>query len=377
MVMISPELRDKIERRAKRAWKRKREGDKSYKPHRISNVTDDELEYRVPYTPDYYGKEKVRVVKKDDGTIVVDPPTTGLIDLKKKDDVERIKKHAGEIRGYVRVKPKSKALSVGQVVTSQYQVKSREQIADEVKGDDRVFVVGSHANDVIEVKGAHILLNSLIVEDELDLEKDFGFTSGLLDCRSKTDVVRLRDGKHRGRVRAYKYTTKDAESPVQHPKLKYEPGKSYEIKDADTDPASRCHKGINVADIEWAKRHVYNHGRIFAFEFDVEDIAAVPTDTDGKFRVHRCLCVEEIDPKTLSPIKAAKTKQKTDEARQETKLLPAPKSPQDDLDDLTAPSDKEPTVPAPEETLGEGRPKKKKKGFFERLFGKKDDENES
>ena len=78
MVTISPTLRDKIERRSRRAWRRKADGDPKRRFHRISNIKENSLSYRVPYTPDYYGKEMVEVVIKDDGSVVVDPPTTGM-----------------------------------------------------------------------------------------------------------------------------------------------------------------------------------------------------------------------------------------------------------------------------------------------------------
>lgn len=76
MPTITPELRSKIERRAKRAWRRRRDGS-SKGISRISDVADNELKYRLPYSPDYYGKEKIRVVRHDDGTIAT-PLATSL-----------------------------------------------------------------------------------------------------------------------------------------------------------------------------------------------------------------------------------------------------------------------------------------------------------
>jgi hypothetical protein len=433
-VTISPELEAKIERRARRAWRySKREPKRQF--HRITNVKEKELEYRVPYTPNYYGKKKVKVVLTEADEVVVDPPSTGkrellktsdidllknetgklhageitgyivtdktrtagkfykkssgvmsrerakssakhnnfvyvvkvaagalkalkhdscevsgftvesqldpvkdlgltdgLIDLLAVGDIEKIKKHTDKFHAYVRVKPKGKALTVGKRVTKQYQVADLDKVVSEVTRDDKVYrieadvskVVQFHGNSSIEVKG-------VLVVAELDPEKDLGFTSGLLDCQTKDDVLKLQKNKHFGRVRAYKYTDKDAESPIMSPKLKYVPGKDYEIKDANTDPASNCHTGINVADYSWAKGNTHGENRLFAFEFDVEDIAAVPTYTDGKFRVKRCKCIEEIDVKTGKPI--------------------AP-------------------PPRPLETNVK---KVKKKGFMEKLFGSKDE----
>lgn len=303
MVTISADLREKIERRSRRAWRRRREGDTKRKFHRISSIDEKEILYRVPYTPDYYGQETVRVVLQDDGTVVVDPPTTGLIELKTRGDLERIKKHAGEIKGYVLVTDRAIPLVVGKKSSTPCpDMMSREQCVEQVKRGNKIFVVEAHADDVDRVESAHISMKTFDVVEELDPIKDLGFTTGLFDLRTKADVESLRKKKHLGRVRAYKYTTKDAESPVQYPKIKYEPGKDYEIKDADTDPASHCHKGINVANFDWAKGYTGGEQRIFAFEFEMEDIAAIPTNTDGKFRVHRCTCIEEIDTKTLKPI---------------------------------------------------------------------------
>lgn len=102
MVTINEELKKTIERRARRSWKRLREGD-ARAQHRISDVTPESLKYRVPYTPDYYGSEKVQVVLEGDGLITIDPHTTGDLDmLTRKDvqDLKALKKHKGTVRAY-------------------------------------------------------------------------------------------------------------------------------------------------------------------------------------------------------------------------------------------------------------------------------------
>lgn len=304
MVTISPTLRDTIERRSRRAWRRRSSGS-SRKNHRISDITDDGLLYRVPDSPGYYGTEKVKVVRKEDGTVLVDPPTTGLIDLRKKDDLKRIKKHAGEIRGYLVVKDDA-AIAVLGPHGGPVQIKGYEQAIEEFKDEhSRLITVESHANSVDNVFDKHVTMSQVTVIEVTDPVKDLGYDTKVIDCLTKADVVKLRDLKyHLGIIRAYKYTTKDAESPVHSPKIKYEVGKTYEVKDANTDPSSVCHAGINVADAEWCK----GKARVFAFEFKLEDIAAVPTNTDGKFRLHRCLCVEEVDPQTFKPVEPKKPK---------------------------------------------------------------------
>jgi hypothetical protein len=406
-VALTPVLRGKIERRAKRAFRRFDEGD-SARQHRISGVTKDSLKYRLSKAGSY-----VEVVRKDDGSVVVDPPTTGLIELLTNRDIERLQNHVGEVQGYVRVPPQKKMLVVGEILASQYFIESRERAAEKLQPDQRIFKVQANASAIEKdkIESDKVLLNSLEILAELDLVKEFGytdglleiatrndtrklkkhlgtvraymlvkagttygvlphayvqrseplksreqcvaeceagdhvyvvetdyadlalgasvtddftarefmitaelseaemgFTAGLLDCLTKADVLKLQKKKHRGRVRAYKYTTKDAESPIQSPKIKYVPGQIYEIKDADTGPDSGCHKGINVADVAWCKKNGGTGSRMFAFEFDIADIAAIPTATDGKFRLHRCLCVEELDPETFKPLDPAPKK---------------------------------------------------------------------
>lgn len=328
MTTIAPELRSKIERRAKRAWKRRREGSAD-QVTRVSDVTDTSLKYRLPYTPDYYGSERIDVILKPDGSLEIDPKTTGLIDVLVNDDIKRLKKHGDRVRAYYVVK--SAQLKIGDVVDSKpaANLTSRHASVDKVKGGERVFVVELMA-DQIENYGYdnNFSASKFTVVAELDPVKDLGFTVGLIDCLTKADVELLRKKKHNGRVRAYKYTDKNAESPIHSPKIKYVPGQDYEIKDADTDESSRCHSGINVADVEWCKKNGRGESRMFAFEFDAADIAAIPTNTDGKFRLHRCRCVEELDPQTFKPL----------------------------------------PPPAPVDDQGDS----KKKGIFDRLFGSGD-----
>ena len=108
MVTISPALQDKIERRARRAFSRFDEGS-SPRLHRISSLGKDRLNYRVPRS----GKKTVEVVRQG-REIVVDPPTTGLIDVLKREDFKRLKNntdkpHAGEITIYLLVDKAKKA----------------------------------------------------------------------------------------------------------------------------------------------------------------------------------------------------------------------------------------------------------------------------
>lgn len=115
----------------------------------------------------------------------------------------------------------------------------------------------------------------------------------VLDLLTKSDLAKVKD--HNGLVRGYKYTDKDGQSPVQSTgKLKYEVGKDYEEKNADTSDKD-CSHGINLASLDWCEKQVGTGNRIFAAEFEApKDVASVPSGTDGKFRVFRCKIVDEL-----------------------------------------------------------------------------------
>lgn len=378
MTTITAELRTKIERRSKRAWKRRREGSNEAVT-RISDVTETSLNYRLPYTPDYYGQERIPVILKPDGTLEIDPKTTGMIDFLTDAVVAKLKKHGGEVRAYALTKADAKAGKTGIFSKGELKVGdgldlktgidliSREAAVARVTGEDRVFVIEMKADDIENYGyGSDFRASKFTVVAELDHQTDLGFTTGLFDCITKADVEKLRKKKHIGKVRAYKYTTKDAESPVRtgvSEKIKYEAGKHYEVKDADTGVSSSCHRGINVADIDWCKANGQSGSRMFAFEFDMKDIAAIPTSTDGKFRLHRCLCVEEVDPTTFAPLAPPAPVAPTPAPIEP--MLPAVVAPVD-VQAPAAPA--EPTVVTPA-VVDQPKPKK---GFFDRLFGSSD-----
>ena len=419
MTTITPDLRAKIERRAKRAWRRKRDG-APRSLSRISDVTERELKYRIPYTPDYYGTEKIRVVKHKDGTIEVNPKTTGLIDCKTKDDLDRLENHGDTVRAYIVTKQDAKAASKVLKIGKDYQLKtddvrseSRAQCLERANPGDRVFVVELHADDITKHGYGYVETKRFSIVDELDQEDDLGFTVGLIDCQTKTDIDKLKkhigevrayvlkkrekralplnkkhtlktgeryasraevvdavragdkvyvaefdysdidkhhtDGvsatgklvevldpvkdlgftvgtmldllknsdlkrlaKHDGMVRGYKYVTADLKSPTQTTNaIQYKVGEEFEFPNADTNPKNTCAAGINIATQEWCKGSAAPPKRVLAFEFHTKDIAAIPTDS-GKMRVFRCLCVEELDQhfKPLAASKKPKKKKK-------------------------------------------------------------------
>jgi hypothetical protein len=75
----------------------------------------------------------------------------------------------------------------------------------------------------------------------------------------------------------------------------YTPGETVSVENADTDVLTDCGAGINVATLDWCLREWRDTYRILRVAFTVGDIAAIPTASDGKFRLHRCRVVDEVD----------------------------------------------------------------------------------
>lgn len=209
-VAITDDLRAKIERRSRRAWRHHRRGD-DQDFSRITDVTERTLLYRIPDGPPssqgWYGKKKLKVSRKNGEITVEVPPRDALLDL-----------------------------------------------------------------------------------------------------RATSDLWKLKD--HCGRVRAYKYTNKEGKSPTYPtPEITWKLGAVIEVQNASTDKNSDCDKGINLGTYAWCFPSVTptNSHRLFAVEFEIEDLAAVPNSTDGKFRVFRCTVVEELFPHAKAKPKAPPT----------------------------------------------------------------------
>ena len=97
-----------------------------------------------------------------------------------------------------------------------------------------------------------------------------------------------------GLIRAYKLVNEDGEGHVNGG-LKYVIGESVEVADANTNVTEHCAAGVNVATLDWCMRGWRAGYRILVVEFTAADIAAIPTATDGKFRLFRCKVVGEKD----------------------------------------------------------------------------------
>ena len=103
-----------------------------------------------------------------------------------------------------------------------------------------------------------------------------------------------------GPIRAYKLVTADLASPINTTRtLRYDIGSALSVGDANTDVNEPCAAGVNVATLDWCLREWREGWRVMIVEFTAQDIAAIPTATDGKFRLHRCTVVGEKDITTL------------------------------------------------------------------------------
>ena len=111
-----------------------------------------------------------------------------------------------------------------------------------------------------------------------------------------TPLLMLRDQP--GAIRAYRLVTADGLSPISpgngHAALTYSIGAEI-VASANTDENEQCGAGVNLATLDWCLREWRSGYRVLIAEFTAHDIAAIPTATDGKFRVHRCRIVGEVD----------------------------------------------------------------------------------
>ena len=104
-----------------------------------------------------------------------------------------------------------------------------------------------------------------------------------------------------GVIRVYKLVNQRNEGPYIGG-IKYEIGKEYSVDNADTNELQQCAAGINLATLDWCMKNWQQGYKILIAEFIAADIAAIPTATDGKFRVHRCKIVGEKDLREIGLI---------------------------------------------------------------------------
>ena len=108
-----------------------------------------------------------------------------------------------------------------------------------------------------------------------------------------------------GAIRAYKLVNESGQGPFNGG-VTYTIGETVEVAGASTDVNVQCAAGINVATLDWCLREWRAGYRVLVVEFTAQDIAAIPTATDGKFRLHRCRVVGEKDLTGIVPSASTK-----------------------------------------------------------------------
>ena len=97
-----------------------------------------------------------------------------------------------------------------------------------------------------------------------------------------------------GKIHAYKLVNAEDEGHCRGG-IKYPVGAHIEVPNANTDASVDCGAGVNVATLDWCLREYQDGYSVRIVAFMAADIAAIPTGTDGKFRLHRCDVVGEKD----------------------------------------------------------------------------------
>lgn len=101
-----------------------------------------------------------------------------------------------------------------------------------------------------------------------------------------------------GDIRAYKLVNNNNEGPY-YGGIKYEVGCICQCDNASKDENIQCAAGISLATLDWCIKEWREGYKILIAEFEASDIAAIPTATDGKFRVSKCKIVGEKDLKEI------------------------------------------------------------------------------
>ena len=96
------------------------------------------------------------------------------------------------------------------------------------------------------------------------------------------------------KIRAYKIVDENNEG-IHRGGLKYNIGDTVTVDDWDDDAFVECGAGINLATLDWCLKEYREGHKILICEFTAKDIVAIPTATDGKFRVKKCKVIREKD----------------------------------------------------------------------------------
>ena len=108
-----------------------------------------------------------------------------------------------------------------------------------------------------------------------------------------------------GPIRAYKLVNKKNVGPFNGG-IVYKVGKTYKEPKANLNEADQCGAGINLATLDWCMKEWQDGYKILVAEFTAKDIAAIPTATDGKFRVKKCKIVGEKSLEEIGLVKKEK-----------------------------------------------------------------------
>jgi len=101
-----------------------------------------------------------------------------------------------------------------------------------------------------------------------------------------------------GKLHAYKLVNECNEGPYNGG-ITYEMNGEYSVDVCNESINEQCGAGINLATLDWCLREWREGFRVLIAEFTADDIACIPTATDGKFRVKRCKIVGEKDVSDL------------------------------------------------------------------------------
>ena len=113
-------------------------------------------------------------------------------------------------------------------------------------------------------------------------------------------LLSIKDYAPDSEILAYKLVNKEGYGPFNG-SIKYEVGKSYEVKDANCNSSNDCGPGINVATLPWCLKNWQKGYYILIVKHLVKDVAAIPNYSDGKYRLHRCtvIGIKELDYKKI------------------------------------------------------------------------------
>lgn len=126
--------------------------------------------------------------------------------------------------------------------------------------------------------------------------------TGLGDATGLSQVMfnQLEEMRYiRGTQYAFKLVDANYDSVFADTKIHYTVGETISVAEYDTDESNVCAPGIHVATLQWCMRCWCPGLKILVVSFEPEDIVAIPTNSDGVFRVKKCNVVEELHDRSV------------------------------------------------------------------------------